>query len=193
MLALLIAGCGEIEGEEGEEGEEGGSTLLKQGWHFQGRDCLGCHNVDLQRERHLLVAGTLFKGKEVQDPDDLSLACGGKLYLQLLDKSFNTIYDSRDYRDDNSRGTRGKGNLFILLRKLNYLNGEYYVRIITEDGTTVAQSATLHRFTDINSYDPRKNPYDSANRFSCNTCHRFPDPQGGAPGWLYPQNKSSCK
>lgn len=190
LLVLLIAGCEEIEGEEG---EEGGAVTLKQGWHFQGRNCLACHNVDLQKDRHLLLAGTLFKGKDVQNPDDISSVCGGKLYVQLVDRFFNVVHDSRNYRDDNSRGIRGKGNLFILTRKLSHLKGDYYVRIITENGTTIAQSATLHKFTDINSYDPRKNPYDSANRFSCNTCHKFPNPQGGAPGWIYPQNASLCK
>ena len=191
---ILVISCGEI-GEEGEE-EEGKSVSVveKQGWHFQGRNCLACHNVDLKPERHLLVAGTMFKQFNVENPDDLSKVCKGEFYLQFVDQNGNVIYDSRDYKDPNSRGYRGQGNVFILMRKLGYISGNYYVRIIDKDGLTIAQSSTLHTFTDINSYDPRTNPTDPSNRFSCNTCHTYPNPKGGAPGRIYPQfNLNLCK
>ena len=188
-----IIGCG---GEGGEGGEESGSVSLvqTQGWHFQGRNCLGCHNVDLKPERHLLMAGTVFKSSNASNPDDTNQACGGELYIQLLDSSYNIIYDSRNYKDPNSKGYKGKGNVFFLKRTLSYLNGDYYVRIIDKDGTTLAQSSTLHKFADFYSFDPRKNPADANNRFSCNACHKYPNPQGGAPGFIYPQfNSNLCK
>ncbi len=194
LSAIVLVACG---GEE--EGEEEGnevSVVEKQGWHFQGRNCLGCHNVDFKPERHLLLAGTVFKTATAGNPDDMAQVCGGELYIQLLDSSYNIVYDSRNYRDPNSKGYRGKGNVFILKRLLSDITpyGGYYVRVITKDGTTLAQSLTQHLFNGISSYDPRGNPADANNRFSCNTCHAYPNPQGGAPGYLYPQfNANLCK
>ena len=183
---LALVGCG-----------GGGGTIVdtqNQGWHFQGRNCLACHNVDLSQEKHLLVAGTLYKAPDVVNPDELSKTCGGELFIQFLDQNYNVVYDSRNYYDPNSKGLNGKGNFFILKRLLSNLSGNYYVRIVTKDGTLLSQSLTLHSFTDINSYKPRQNPADSLNRFSCNTCHTYPNPQGGAPGRLFPQaNINLCR
>ncbi len=191
-ILLNLTGCGGEGGEE--EGEV--SAEANQGWHFQGRNCLGCHNVDLQPERHLLIAGTVFKSSNVSNPDDVSQACGGELYIQLLDSSYNVVYDSRNYKDPNSKGYKGKGNVFILKRLLSDITPPdgYYIRIIDANGTTLAQSSTLHTFTSIFNFDPRENPTDGNNRFSCNTCHTYPNPQSGAPGYLYPQfNTNLCK
>ncbi len=191
LLLSILVGCG---GEEGGEGETTG--LQSQGWHFQGRNCLGCHNVDLQPQRHLLMAGTVFKSATANNPDDMSQVCGGELYIQLLDSSpsRNVVFDSRNYRDPNSKGYKGKGNVFILKRLLSDISGGYYVRIIDSNGTTLAQSTTQHTFTSIFGFDPRGNPTDPSNRFSCNACHKYPNPQGGAPGFIYPQfNSNLCK
>ena len=195
LLSLsVLVGCGGEEGGEGEE--EGGTTSVQsQGWHFQGRNCLGCHNVDLKPERHLLMAGTVFKSSTASNPEDMSQVCGGELYIQLLDSFYNVIYDSRNYKDPNSKGYKGKGNVFILKRLLpDVTSGGYYVRIIDSNGTTLAQSTTQHTFTSIFGFDPRGNPTDPSNRFSCNACHKYPNPQGGAPGFIYPQiNSNLCK
>ena len=166
-----------------------GSNSSVQGWHFQGRNCLACHNVDLKPEKNLLVGGTIFKALNVQNPDNLSEICTGPVYIQFLDQNYNVVYDSRNYVAQGSKGYKGKGNFFILKRLLNYLSGSYYVRLIDEKGNTLAQSLTLHTFTDIESYKPREKPVDYTNRFSCNTCHTYPDPQGGAPGFIYPNAK----
>lgn len=187
-------GGGDILDEE--EGEEEYPTfqVVTQGWHFQGRNCLACHNVDLASEKHLLIGGTVFKSADVSNPDDITQACGGNFYLQFVDQYGNIIYDGRNYDDPNSEGHKGKGNIFILKRILQNLNGDFYVRIITQDGTLLAQSYTLHTFTDINRYDPRNNPVDYFNRFSCNTCHTYPNPKGSAPGFIYPNiSVNLCK
>ena len=187
LLSSILLSCG------GDEGEATGPQV--QGWHFQGRNCLACHNVDLKPERHLLIAGTVFKSATASDPDDMSQVCGGELHLQLLDGSYNVVFDSRNYKDPNSRGYRGKGNVFVLKRVFpDVTPGDYYVRIIDSNGTTLAQSTTLHAFTSILGFDPRENPTDPRNRFSCNACHRYPNPQGGAPGFIYPQfNPHLCR
>ena len=190
--ALGVVSCGGLEVEEEEEEDYEEETLQSQGWHFQGRNCLACHNVDLKGEKHLLVAGTLFRSSNVGNPDDMASVCEGELYIQLLDSSYNVVYDSRNYRDPNSKGYKGKGNLFILKRLLSDITGEYYLRIIDSNGTTLAQSTTLHTFTSIFGFDPRQNPADASNRFSCNACHRYPNPEGGAPGFLYP-NVNPCR
>lgn len=158
------------------------------GWHFQGRDCLSCHMVDLQAQRHLTVAGTVFKSASVSDLDNLDNVCNGTLRLQFLDTSLNTAIDSKDYEDQNSKGYKGKGNVFILNRKLASLQGMYFIKLLAEDGTQLAQSG-IHQFT--TSFD-KNNPSDINNRYSCNACHSL-SPSGGAPGLIYPtSNTNKC-
>ncbi len=185
-LALLLGSCG----------GDSGAPVQSQGWHFQGQNCLSCHNVDLKSNRHLLLAGTVFKSQEVSDPNDTSQVCGGKLFVQLLNEHYQVVYDSRNFYDESSAGYLGKGNIFILRRMLSDITpyGNYYVRVIDESGTLLAQSLTLHSFNGIDNFNPRENPTDPLNRFSCNACHRYPEPRGGAPGFIYPQvNKEQCK
>ena len=95
-LILFLNGCG-----EDEEGEESGSVSTTQGWHFSGRDCLACHNVDLGEDKSLLVGGTVYKSKVIQDQDDLTEMCGGDIVLNLYDGAspLNLIYSSKDYKD----------------------------------------------------------------------------------------------
>ena len=184
VLFMLIGflGC------EDEDGEED-SASTTQGWHFQGRDCLACHNVDLQGEKHLIVGGTLFKIANVTDQDNLDNSCGSEeLVINFLDSSFNLIDSSRSYSDSSSNGYKGKGNLFILARTMDTLVGDYYVQITTQNGNELAQSSGLHRFTDT-PYDIT-NSADNANRRSCNACHL----QGGQTSPLYVQrNPQLCE
>jgi len=184
ILFMLIGflGC------EDEEGEEGATTTTTQGWHFQGRDCLACHNVDLQSERHLFVGGTLFKAPSVSDQDDLANSCGGEWVVNFLDSGSNVVYSSLSYTDSSSNGYKGKGNLFILARMLDAINGDYYVQITDTSGNEMALSSGLHNFT-YDNYDIT-NSADFANRRSCNACHVT----GGVTQPLFVQsNPQLCK
>ena len=112
------------------------------------------------------------------------------LFKSALSNSDIMKYDSKDYEDPNSRGYKGKGNLFILKRKLASLTGTYFIRILTEDGVRLAQSLTPHSFT--SSFD-KINPADLMNRYSCNACHSK-NPLGGATGGIYAQtNVNRCQ
>ena len=168
-MMIFMAGCGE-EDESGEATVATSSSEVVQGWHFQGRDCLACHNVDLQESKHLLFGGTLYKEKSVVNQDDLNNVCGGDYIINYLDNNSNIVYSSKDYIDVNSKGNKGKGNLFILKRELPLISwGSYTIEVTTQDGTTMAKSGPTHSFTsqgyDINT------PVDYANRVSCNACH----------------------
>lgn len=181
VCAMSIAACG---------GNGSDVTGTAVGWHFQGIDCLSCHNIDLSEEKRLTVAGTVFLSPVVGDTYDLSNVCNGPLRLQFLDFSLNVKYDSKDYEDPGSRGYKGKGNIFILKRKLASLNGTYFIRILSEDGAQLAQSLTPHSFTA--SFD-NLNPADLSNRFSCNACHSR-NPSSGAIGGIYAQdNVNKCQ
>lgn len=179
--AVSLAACGT-------PGSDVTGTAI--GWHFQGIDCLSCHNVDLTAERQHTVAGTVFLSPVVSDSYDLSNACGGVLRIQLLDAGLNLVHDSKNYEDPGSRGYKGKGNVFILKRTLASLNGDYFIRIVSEDGTLLAQSGTLHSF--VSSFN-RLSPADLLNRYSCNACHSK-NPSGGAAGGIYVQtNANKCQ
>ena len=180
---LILSGCGEDEGEEGVATQE-------QGWHFQGRDCLACHNSDLNEDKHLLFGGTLYKDANVTNQDDLNNICGGEFVINFLDGGFNTIYSSKDYIAQGSDGYKAKGNLFILQRELRLISaGNYYVQITDANGTVMAvTNGATHSFTS-QDYDIN-NPADFANRLSCNACHI----QGGAQAPLFVQaNKNLCQ
>jgi len=176
LIATFFAGC------------TGGTTTSNtQEFHFQGRDCLACHNVDLQKERNLFIGGTLFKDKSLADANDLSTVCGGELVLKFLDSSYNVVYSSKDYIDPNSKGSNGKGNLFILDRKVSAIEGDFYMQITDKNANVLAISSTLHSFNgkafDIN------NSIDYNNRHSCNSCHTQ-----GSVSPLYTQSNSNiCK
>jgi cytochrome c551/c552 len=174
--ALFFTGCGE-------EGEESASETAVSGSHFQGRDCLACHNADLQQERHLSVGGTLFKDANVSDVNDLSLSCGVDFVVDFLVDPLDTApISSIDYEDLDSKGYRGKGNIFILSRLLATLNGDYYIRIKErETNRTIAQSG-LHSFA-AGDYDVG-NSTDLSNRNACNACHQQVG-QSGATGYMF--------
>ncbi|UCN00410.1 hypothetical protein LCX93_00415 [Sulfurimonas sp. SWIR-19] len=164
-VTLFLNGCGEDDG-----GEE--NTTTASGWHFQGRDCLACHNVDLGIDKHLVFGGTLFKSYNTTDIDDLNQVCDADLAVEFLDNNFNTVYSTASYYDENSKGNKGRGNIFLLDRLFNAtLNGSYTVRIIERvSGRTMAQSRQAsHNFSGGEySID---NPQNFSNRLSCNACH----------------------
>lgn len=191
MTFSLMTGCG-IEESGGEGGEDDGDeeeAAQAQGVHFQGRDCLLCHNVDLGPDRRLTVAGTVFK-RENPDVDRIEDACGGNLTIQFLDGNRSAVFDSGDYEEDNSKGNKGKGNVFILQRMLAALRGEYIVRIVSENGVTLTESAEPHRFQ--SEFDPTL-PADPDNTHSCNACHATQPVEGAAgPIAVRPGLESSC-
>jgi len=168
-MMIFMAGCGE---DESGQGATTLSTKVVQGWHFQGRDCLACHNVDLQKSRHLVFGGTLYKDKNVSNQDDLKGVCGGDFIINYLDSTSATVYSSKDYIDTKSKGNKGKGNLYVLKRMSSLIQpGGYTIKVTTQDGTLMAISAPgTHNFISQN-YDINKS-VDYQNRISCNACHR---------------------
>lgn len=184
LVVVLLSGCGEDEDED-----NGNSLSSTQGWHYPGRDCLACHNVDLSEDKHLLFAGTVYKNSAISNQDDIDNTCGGELLIEILDSAFNPVYNSKDYKDSSSSGYKGKGNIFILQRQLRLLGaGRYSVRITDVNGTTMAQSRATHQFTS-QDYDIN-NPIDWNNRLSCNSCHV----KGGSQDPLYIEiNANLCE
>jgi len=158
LLSLSLLGCS--------------TQSNTQGFHFQGRDCLACHNIDLSSQKHLFIGATLFKDKNTADVNNLNSVCGGELIVNFLtDPTDPTskVYSSKDYVASNAKGNKGKGNIFVLTRKNKDKKGSYFVQITDSKGTQLAVSATQHSFTN-NSYDIN-NTQDFANRYSCNACH----------------------
>lgn len=159
------------------------------GWHYQGRDCLACHNIDLEVDKHLVIAGTMFKEPFVNDVDDLTNTCDLDMALEFLNTDYSIAYSTSEYYDVNSSGNKGRGNIFLLERLFNKtINGSYYIRVIDRvNGSTMAQSTTVHDFSGaeytISSAE------DFANRLSCNACHN-----GGVTAPLFVQfNTTLCK
>ena len=162
-------------------------TTQDQGVHFQGRDCLACHNIDLQKERNLFIGGTLFKSSSNVKVDDITTTCGGELIVNFLDNNNNVKYSSKDYKVA-TKGNNGKGNLFILDRTNPPIAGNFQIEITDVNGNTLAKSGVdSHSFSGI-SYDKLKINYD--NRYSCNSCHT----KGGETLPLFvKQNVNLCK
>lgn len=163
LLLLLLSGC-----ESGEEESE--NTTTTKGSHFQGRDCVACHNVDLGEDKNLLVSGTLFKNSNVADIDDISESCGAAIITEFINSSGSVEFSSRYFEDSSSKGYDGKGNLFILSRKLASISGEYIIALRDKNSNDLlAQSSAIHSFNGAD-YDIN-NASDNANRRSCNACH----------------------
>lgn len=166
---LFLSGCG----ESSSEGESTTQASVTQGWHFQGRDCLACHNVDLSSEKHLLVAGTLYKNlaTDATTQDNQDAMCGGNLILNIYDAAApsNLIYSSKNYEDSASKGYKAKGNIFILQRNLALLSqGSYFLEITDAQGHVLAEKYR-HTFSS-QPYDIN-NPQDFNNQVSCGACH----------------------
>ena len=158
------------------------------GWHFQGRDCLACHNIDLGIEKNLVVGTTLFKRADVTDKDNLDNSCEADLAIEFINEDYSVAYSTAKYYDGSSKGYKGRGNIFLLDRLFNSnLNGAYKLRIVDRlSGISFAQSATLHNFSGAD-YDI-DNPDDTNNRISCSACHGVSTPV------VYVQyNENLCK
>ncbi|QWR76220.1 hypothetical protein E2O03_001270 [Candidatus Magnetomonas plexicatena] len=195
LLTLAVFSCGSDSGG-GDSGSSSDTTTTtttaspSATSHNQGLDCLYCHvTVFTTGSKQLLIGGTVFKSINVSDIDNVTNTCNASINVQFLDSSRNVVYDSLNYIDTISSVDNGTGNIFILSRKLSTLTGEYYMRLVTSDNTTIAQSSNRHTFTDAYG---SSNPTDLFNRYSCNACHTA-NPQGGAHGYLYPNvNSSKC-
>ena len=178
LIPFLFMGCGEDESVADDE----------TGWHFQGRDCLACHNVDLGVDKNLVLGGSVFKSAGVTDFEDIENACDADLAIEFINEDYSVAYSSADYYDGDSKGYKGRGNVFLLDRLFNSsLNGGYKIRIVDRlTGVSVAQSSTIHDFSgaefDIDNAD------DTNNRISCNACH------GVSTAPMYVQyNETLCK
>ncbi|MDA3946599.1 MAG: hypothetical protein PF439_07975 [Helicobacteraceae bacterium] len=185
VLAIFFAGCE----EEGEEGTTTAVTAADRGWHFPGRDCLACHNYDLQSERHLVTAGTLFKSQTVADVDDLANICNADLVMNFTDSGGNIVYSTADYYDPDSKGYKGQGNVFLLDRLFNAsLNGTYNILIVEKSSGLTLAAGIDHEFNGGQySID---SSVDDSNRLSCNACHQ----NGGETDPLYVQtNLNLCQ
>jgi len=181
-ISFLLCGCGENSNDNADNGI--------QGWHHQGRNCLVCHNSDLNPDKHLLYGGTIYKNESVPDQNDLTNMCGGDLVLNFLDPiSSNVVFSSNDYKSASSNGYKAKGNIFILQRELRLLSaGTYNMQITTASGTQLALSGG-HSFTS-QDYDTSK-LIDFSNRLSCNSCHSN---GSGIQAPIFVQNNSNlCK
>lgn len=186
IVFSMMTGCG----TGGSGGAEGGGAPKAQGVHYQGRDCLLCHNVDLGPNRYLTVAGTVFK-TNTPNVDRLDDACGGNLRILFLDSNQSIVFDSGNYEDINSKGNNGKGDIFILQRMLTGLRGIYSLKILSGSGVLLAQSALPHRFQ--TEFDPQ-HPADPNNTYSCDACHSV-QPLGGAAGPIFvqPGSETNCQ
>lgn len=161
LLFILLAGCSSESGRV-------------SGTHFQGKDCLLCHNVDLKKSAHLSFGATLFQEVPNESNDEtLEILCNIPLFLQLTNNS-DVIYDSRKTNDVTDPGFNGDGNIFSLIEKQAIPSGAYRINIINKDGDVIKSTNTAHLFSE--KYDP-ENPADSKNQYSCNACHRIDGPQ----------------
>ena len=156
--------------------------------HFQGRDCLACHNAQL-RDKTLSVGGTLYSDSGAA-ADSLKKVCKVPVYFELIQNDGTTVaFDSRSFVPDDAAGFKGRGNLFLLERDGIIPTGLYFARLVLKDGTKLAQSTALHTFSAAYSAG---NSSDTSNRYSCNACHATVA-NNGASGVLYVQeNVSYC-
>jgi hypothetical protein len=139
------------------------------GTHFQGKDCMACHNVELKQPLSQQFAGTLFANSTG------TKRCKVTPYIELYDPSGDITF-SGQFQTSYS----GDGN-FAYFNPTNKVSGNFLVRILDKEGALLSQSTLSHNFNDtyqINS------PSDTQNRFSCNACHSQ-NPAGGAPGVLH--------
>ena len=180
VLALVFLGCG----TDSQEVEP------VSGVHFQGRDCLSCHNVDLGESSHLSIGGTVYRSA-TSDMDDLFEMCNARVHLQI-DDGVSPPYDTRNFNDINASGYFGKSNMFALLNDMPIGTGAYTMRVISDANTTLAESLPLsHSLT--TGFD-MTNPGDVNNRYSCNACHQAPpNNKNGAAGVVFvQQNLTDC-
>ena len=175
-LLLLFSGCGSSEELE--------NSVSVKGSHFQGRDCVACHNLDLQQKRRLFVGGTLFKDKN-SSTESLDNTCSSDLVLNFLDANGTKIFSSEDY---DGKGLKGRGNLFLLERLTPPSSGSYIMQITTKSGVELAKSLAPHTFNADNY--TLSSAKSSENRRSCNACHNSVN--GTQPPLYVQKNSNLC-
>ncbi|MBF0458984.1 MAG: hypothetical protein HQK99_13935 [Nitrospirae bacterium] len=200
LMLTLIVSC--FEGSGGNAGGSSSSTVTVTSGnsgtvttgssvsHNQAKDCLLCHNTELQSSGNLIIGGTMYIASSVSSVDDLdncyvdnSNATASSIRIQFVDNNSNVAVDSNNYIDSFSKGYNARGNLFILGRMMTTnLSGSYYIRLLNSNGVQIAGSNRTHNF--LNDYSSTY-PNDVNNRYSCNACH-LSSPSGGAPGLIYP-------
>ncbi|MDF1880404.1 hypothetical protein JHD50_03645 [Sulfurimonas sp. MAG313] len=170
---LIFTGCGDEQPAE------------DTGTHFQGRDCLSCHNIDLKEDSYLSIGGTVYRSPLIPDTpeDNLNSTCTERIHMQLL-VSGSLQYDSKNFNPEDAPGFNGVGNLFTLIRNTSINAGSYQVRLYNDLGQSQSSAGDNHSFSST-GFD-LNNPSDLNNRFSCNACHQTPPNNlNGAPGKLF--------
>jgi len=157
-LLILILGCTQEE------------TNRVNTFHFQGQDCLHCHNVDLEQSSHLNIGVTIYSETDtVFESNITQVYCTQPLFVQLIDINNSIVLDTNISNDPGDPGFNGKGNIFSLSRKEELPNGNYYIKVVDSNGTDVIEkSIKEHKFS--GTYDP-DSPSSNENRYSCNACH----------------------
>lgn len=176
VLLFTFFGCGDNE------------TIESSQKHFQGRDCMLCHNMDLAESSHLSLAGSLFVS-ESSDIDDIGDMCDQKMYVRFVEDNGSIAWTNEGIAPNDAAGWNGQGNIFTLLRDALVPNGSFNIQLVGPNGLVVAKSSSKHTFS--NNYEPF-NGEDSFNRYSCNACHHLDT--STAPGLIYvQQNISECR
>ncbi len=158
LVALLILGCTQEESDRIDT------------FHFQGQDCLHCHNVDLEESSHLNFGGTVYNTiGYTLDSNITQEYCTKPLFIQIFELNGSIVLDTNKSNSLTDPGFNGKGNVFSLQRKETIPNGSYLIKIVDANGSDIIpKSSNLHDFN--GTYDPDI-PNDSENRYSCNACH----------------------
>ena len=163
-VVFFLVGCGDD------------SDPASTGVHFQGRDCLSCHNKDLAEDSHLSIGGTVYR-TATSNKNNLNEACAERLHIEFDSPALST----KSVNPVDSAGFNGRGNVFALIKDMP-ITGTYNMRIVQDDGTVLATSGA-HPY--LGGFDVN-NPSDINNRYSCNTCHQAPPNNlNGAPGLLF--------
>lgn len=152
----------------------GGSSEVSVNSHYGGKDCMTCHST---RET-LLIGGTVFSASNFGN------TCGGAA-VQLLNPSTKSVmYELNSYSGIEHGG---KGNFGIRRKYLPSITpGIYIARVISSDGTALAESAPTHAF------NCNVTATDITNRYSCNACHTFPSANGAIGPIYVQQNGNKC-
>jgi len=158
-VVFFLGGCGDD------------SDPIATGVHFQGRDCLSCHNKDLTPNSHLSIGGTVYRSA-TSDKNNLNATCTERLYVNFG----GTVGSTKDAVPATSSGWLGRGNIFALIVNMPVESGSYVLQITREDGTVLKTSTSHPMLTGFNTSDPQ----DLNNRYSCNACHQAPPNNVGA-------------
>lgn len=152
----------------------GSSSQVSVNSHYGLQDCINCHST----QHTLLIGGTVFSASTFQQ------TCGGATVQLLNPATKSVMYSLNSY---SSGEHAGKGNFGIRLKYLSSITpGVYIARVISSDGTTLAESAPTH------SFNGNINATDINNRYSCNVCHKFPAANGAIGPIYVQQNGSKC-